>query len=227
MYYKQSSNVIYRDYGSFGYITDNRNFGYKLTTDDESYIGDKIVSESGAVFLSELSRSPQSIECLTEKICKRFLDVDYEIIKKDAIEFYSMLENEGFVISGDTFEKCNKNDAGFSYKKNKYKRLKNTHIINKGMENTTQAFFDKYFNNEPQLTSIHVEITSRCNERCIHCYIPHENKTEIMSTQMFYDIIKQAREMKVLHVTISGGEPMTHNDFVKILRICDEYNFDQ
>ena len=117
MYYKQSSNVIYRDYGSFGYITDNRNFGYKLTTDDESYIGDKIVSESGAVFLSELSRSPQSIECLTEKICKRFLDVDYEIIKKDAIEFYSMLENEGFVISGDTFEKCNKMMLDFHIKK--------------------------------------------------------------------------------------------------------------
>lgn len=68
MYFKQKSNVMYRNYGDFGYITDNRNFGYKLANDDEENIGDKIVSESGAVFLSVLNRNPMSIEDLAEKI---------------------------------------------------------------------------------------------------------------------------------------------------------------
>ncbi len=34
--------------GSFGYMTDNRNFGYKKTDNKDNDIGDKILSESGA-----------------------------------------------------------------------------------------------------------------------------------------------------------------------------------
>ena len=49
MYFKQKSNVIFRNYESFGYITDNRNFGYKQANNDGNDIGDKIVSQSGAV----------------------------------------------------------------------------------------------------------------------------------------------------------------------------------
>lgn len=50
MYFMRKSNIMYRDYGSFGYITDNRNFEYKLLNDNRDDIGDKIVSESGNVF---------------------------------------------------------------------------------------------------------------------------------------------------------------------------------
>lgn len=46
MYFKRKSNTIFRNYGKFGYITDNRNFCY--TKFDENVIGDKIVSQSGA-----------------------------------------------------------------------------------------------------------------------------------------------------------------------------------
>lgn len=48
MFLKKKSNVMFRNYNSFGYITDNRNFGYKKINDNESNIGDKILSESGA-----------------------------------------------------------------------------------------------------------------------------------------------------------------------------------
>lgn len=224
MYFKQKSNVMYRDYGSFGYITDNRNFGYKLADDDEDNIGDKIVSESGTIFLSVLSRTPQSIDDLVEKICKQVTDVDVEIIKADAIEFYSMLEADGFLVSGDTLQECNKKDQGFSHKKSIHKNKKETYALKEKSENLTQKFFDKYFNGEPQLTNLHIEIISICNERCIHCYIPHEKKIDIMTPSMFYDILEQSKEMNLLHLTISGGEPMAHNKFVDFLRKCNEYN---
>ena len=47
---------MFRNYESFGYITDNRNFGYKKKDQNETNIGDKIKSESGAVFLSVLEK---------------------------------------------------------------------------------------------------------------------------------------------------------------------------
>ena len=87
MFFMQKSNVIFRDYESFGYVTDNRNFGYKLTNNNENYIGDKILSETGAVFFSALSKNPQDIDELVQKIHKRFTDVDINTIKNDAEEF--------------------------------------------------------------------------------------------------------------------------------------------
>ena len=38
----------------------------------------------------------------------------------------------------------------------------------------TLDFLDEHFKNNPRLTSFQIELTNRCNERCVHCYIPHE-----------------------------------------------------
>lgn len=73
MFLKRKSNIIFRNYNSFGYITDNRNFGYKRTDDNKNHIGDKILSESGAVFFSVLDRKPQTLDELAEKIAKQFI----------------------------------------------------------------------------------------------------------------------------------------------------------
>ena len=224
MYFKQKSNVIYRDYGSFGYITDNRNFGYKFSNNYEEDIGDRVVSETGAIFLSALSRSPQSIDILSEKIGRHFQGVDTEVIKHDAINFYLELEDSGFIVSGESFEECSNRDKRLSSQKPKEQRRDNVHEHKEDINNTWN-FLDDYFEGEPQLVSLHIEITSKCNERCIHCYIPHEKKTEIMSPHMFYDILEQAREMNLLHLTISGGEPLGHDSFVDFLKKCNEYNF--
>ena len=225
MYFKQKSNVIYRNYGTFGYITDNRNFGYKLANDNKDNIGDKVVSESGAVFLSALSRDPQPINIIVKKICEQFSRGDFETIKNDAIEFYCALEADGFVVSGSTVQECNEKDIGFSYKNLKVGNLQKDSVLRNTSENSTQDFFDTYFNGEPQLTNLHIEIIGKCNERCIHCYIPHEMKIRSMESNMFYSILEQSRKMNLLHITISGGEPMIHNDFVAFLRKCNEYNF--
>jgi radical SAM protein with 4Fe4S-binding SPASM domain len=226
MFFKQRSNVIFRNYESFGYITDNRNFGYKLTSNDGNYIGDKILSETGVVFFSVLDRKPQTLDTLTEKISLQFSEVDLKIIKNDAIEFYSMLERDGFIVSGETLQECEEKDTGFSY------NILETNLNERDFSPTlipsskdTQDFFEEYFKGKPQLTNLHVEITSKCNERCLHCYIPHENKINHMESGLFYNIIEQCKDMKLLHLTLSGGEPMLHKDFCGFLRRCREYNF--
>jgi radical SAM protein with 4Fe4S-binding SPASM domain len=226
MFFKQKSNVIFRNYKSFGYITDNRNFGYKLTENNENYIGDKILSESGAVFLSVLGRKPQTLDVLAKKIKKQFADVDFRIIKKDAREFYCMLERDGFIVSGATLQECDKKDTGFSYK------ILEPEIIKKDFsppimrpEKSTQDFLEEYFKGKPQITNLHIEITSKCNERCIHCYIPHDYKVSYIEPDLFYDVLKQCKNMRLLHLTLSGGEPMLHKNFCDFLRKCKEYDF--
>lgn len=225
MFYKKKSNVIFRDYGSFGYITDNRNFGYKQANDDGNDIGDKIVSQSGAAFLSVLGDKPQKLDCLAEKISMQFISVDIEIIKNDAREFYCQLELDGFIVSGQSLKECDKKDVSFSYKKVNPNNERHDFSLNKDFRKSTQEFFDEYYKNEPQLTNLHIEITSKCNEKCVHCYIPHENKINSMDSNLFYNILEQCKRMNLLHLTISGGEPMTHDNFIDFLKKCNEYNF--
>ena len=226
MYLKLKNNVLFRNYESFGYITDNRNFGYIPTYNNQTDIGDKIVSESGAVFLSVLSKVPQTIDELTKKIASRFSGIDISIIKHDAIEFYCILEHEKFIVSGNTFQKCEEKDIKFSYKTLEPESIEKTNYRKtRYIKKDTQDFFSEYFIGKPQLTSLHIELTSKCNERCIHCYIPHEYKISNIDTDLFYDIIRQCKDMNVLHLTLSGGEPMLHKNFCNFLRKCREYDF--
>lgn len=226
MFFKQKSNVIFRDYESFGYITDNRNFGYKPTNNNENHIGDKILSESGAVFLSVLSRTPQTLDKLAKKIKEQFTDVDFSTIKNDANEFYCALEQDGFVVSGETLQECNEKDTRFSYKTVELERTrKDFSPIVIHHEKDTQDFFEEYFKGKLRLTNLHIEITSKCNERCVHCYIPHENKVNHIEPDLFYDVLEQCKNMRLLHLTLSGGEPMLHKNFCNFLKKCNEYNF--
>lgn len=226
MFLKKKSNVIFRNYNSFGYITDNRNFGYKQKYDNGKDIGDKILSESGAIFLSILDRKPLSLDGLAKRLKDHFTEVDIEILKDDAQEFYCMLEREGFIVSGETPEECDKKDVGFSYKVLDSEPTPNNFspmVIYP--QKSTQDFLEEYFKGNPQLINLHIEITSKCNERCLHCYIPHDDKINHIEPDLFYDVLKQCKNMKLLHITISGGEPMLHKNFRDFLKKCNEYNF--
>ena len=64
------------------------------------------------------------------------------------------------------------------------------------------------------LRSIHIEIADACNERCIHCYIPNEHKNNVIDSALFYRIIEEGRKMNIIHVTLSGGEPLLQADFL-------------
>jgi len=226
MFFKQRSNVLFRNYESFGYITDNRNFGYILLGHDENFIGDKILSESGAVFFSVLKRQPQAIEELAKRIEKKFVDVDIKTIENDAREFYGILEQDGFIVSGKSLEECNEKDVKFTYKnltpdiKNKDSSLALQHL-----EKSTQDFLEEHFKGKPQLTNLHIEITSRCNERCVHCYIPHDTKVSQIEPDLFFKVLEQCNRLRLLHLTLSGGEPLLHKNFCDFLRKCREYDF--
>lgn len=223
MFFKLRSNVMFRDYETFGYITDNRNFGYNLKDFNENHIGDKVLSQSGALFISVLGREPQSIGDLVKEIKKSFSEVDIKEIKNDALEFYCLLEQEGFTVSGETFQDCNEKDTRFSYNILEPDSIKKPTIIHP--EKSTQDFLEEQFKGKPQLTNLHIEIASKCNERCIHCYIPHDNKTNYIEPDLFYDVLKQCKDMRLLHLTLSGGEPMLHKNFCDFLRKCKEYDF--
>ncbi|MCH4895854.1 radical SAM protein [Marinilabiliaceae bacterium JC040] len=225
MYYKKKSKILFREYDTFGYITDNRNFGYKLLNNSENYIGDKILSKVGSYFISILDKKILSLNELTEKIRNKFPDIDSKILKQDAEEFYNKLVEEGFLVSGNSKEECNSRDTNFSYKNNKIEHIGSPNITSVSTNKSTQEFFEENLKGKPKLTNVHIEISSRCNERCIHCYIPHEQKINHIDPDLFNNIIEQCKNLNLLHITISGGEPMLHKEFYNFLKKCRESDF--
>jgi len=70
----------------------------------------------------------------------------------------------------------------------------------------------------------HLDITWRCNERCVHCYLDHEGKDE-MSTAEIKDVIRQLADAGTFFLTISGGEPLLRRDCFEILEYARELRF--
>jgi len=64
--------------------------------------------------------------------------------------------------------------------------------------------------------SVHLDITYRCNERCAHCYLDHDDHGE-MSTAEIKDVITQLSDAGVFFLTLSGGEVFMRRDFFEIV----------
>jgi AdoMet-dependent heme synthase len=71
---------------------------------------------------------------------------------------------------------------------------------------------------------VHLDLTWRCNERCVHCYLDHDDKGELTRVEID-DLLPQLAGAGVFFLTLSGGEPMLRKDLFDILRRARELTF--
>ena len=64
--------------------------------------------------------------------------------------------------------------------------------------------------------SVQLDLTYRCNERCVHCYLDHDDHGE-MTTPEIRSLLDQLAEAGVFFLTMSGGEILLRKDFFDIL----------
>jgi radical SAM protein with 4Fe4S-binding SPASM domain len=63
-----------------------------------------------------------------------------------------------------------------------------------------------------------LEITDACNLMCVHCYNDSGQKRENeLTVKEIYTVIDEMKELGVLNVTLSGGEPLMHPAFFEIV----------
>jgi AdoMet-dependent heme synthase len=72
--------------------------------------------------------------------------------------------------------------------------------------------------------SAHIDITWRCNERCVHCYLDHDGKGE-MSTEEIKGVIRQLADCGTFFLVISGGEPLLRRDCFEFLEYSRALRF--
>jgi radical SAM protein with 4Fe4S-binding SPASM domain len=63
---------------------------------------------------------------------------------------------------------------------------------------------------------VQLDLTYRCNERCVHCYLDHDDHGE-MNTAEIKDLLDQLAAAGVFFLTISGGEILMRRDFFEIV----------
>ena len=213
MLVRQSKNTFIRFIGDKGYITN------QMTRHDRNY------NETGADFLREISRLPQKIEDIVNRLQLLYGDsVGREELKADFIEFVEDLDKHMFLVSGNTPDELDAKDLDFSYSMENPKTLVDdfTQVTGKYVGENTQDYMLEATQRKPRLNALQFELTSRCNERCIHCYIPNSKKNtgRDMPTEKVLSLIDEFAEMGGLHVTLSGGEVFMHKDVIRIMQYC-------
>ena len=64
--------------------------------------------------------------------------------------------------------------------------------------------------------SVQLDLTYRCNERCVHCYLDHDDHGE-MTTAEVKHLLDEMADAGVFILTLSGGEIFLRKDFFEIL----------
>jgi MoaA/NifB/PqqE/SkfB family radical SAM enzyme len=69
-----------------------------------------------------------------------------------------------------------------------------------------------------QPITAHLELTYRCNWRCVFCYNPRHHDRKRLSGKEWVVVLDDLRKLGTLTVTLTGGDPMTHPKFFEIAR---------
>ncbi len=69
---------------------------------------------------------------------------------------------------------------------------------------------------ENLLFSVLVELTYRCNLDCFFCYNDLNLRGEPLSREQYFRFFDDLREMEVMNLSLSGGEPLAHPDFLAL-----------
>jgi len=72
--------------------------------------------------------------------------------------------------------------------------------------------------------SVQLDLTYRCNERCVHCYLDHHDHGEMTTTEIKH-LLEEMAEAGVFILTLSGGEIMMRRDFFEILEYARQLAF--
>ncbi|MFL6194447.1 MAG: radical SAM/SPASM domain-containing protein [Thermoanaerobaculia bacterium] len=78
---------------------------------------------------------------------------------------------------------------------------------------------------ENLLFSVLVELTYRCNLDCFFCYNDLGLRGAPLSREQYFRLLDDLREMEVMNLTLSGGEPLAHPDFLALGARARELGF--
>ena len=206
---KLSKHTFVRHYGRLSLLINQRNDAHYLLRDAE-------------LFLRFIDRVPRREEDIVSKIAEE-CDVEESTLTKDFRRFIAAAP--GVFLCGKSETALEQQEEHFHYCLAADPRSvpsaggKNSAGPRPGkeMNGDVSEYLTKYFSRCPTPVELHVDLTSACTERCVHCYLS-EYPDHFLPFEVIVRILDEFRAMNGLRVTFSGGEPMLHPQFREILR---------
>jgi MoaA/NifB/PqqE/SkfB family radical SAM enzyme len=90
---------------------------------------------------------------------------------------------------------------------------------------TPSARLKKIAMERAQPLSASLELTYRCNWRCVFCYNPRHHDRRGLAAGEWLAVLDDLRALGTLYVALTGGEPLTHPEFFAIARGVRERAF--
>ncbi len=72
---------------------------------------------------------------------------------------------------------------------------------------------------ENEFYRAHIDITGKCNLRCIHCYASEKYNDQIKTEDLFR-ILKQLKTLGIQRIALSGGEPLLRPELWDIIEMA-------
>lgn len=97
--------------------------------------------------------------------------------------------------------------------------------INLGREEEEEQVFPVglFYERHELPSSLHIDLTNACTERCIHCYIA-DYKPRFLPLELGKRVLREFREAGGMTVMFSGGECMLHPQFCDFIRYAKSLN---
>ncbi len=199
MQLKWNQNVFVRHHADESLIWHKRNTACQILKDAH-------------VFLEALTFDFQSVDAILRRIAGAY-QVDVQEFESD---FYRLLTN--FVRNDFVdVEDAGTAEDDLSGEANAEAR------DGDGASDENWTPLGSFFERHHIPSELHLDLTSACTEKCVHCYIP-DNCNTFLDFALIEKALREFRALGGLSVHVSGGECMLHPDFEKVLRLARELN---
>lgn len=208
--FRLSKNAFVRQYGPYTHVFN------QLTKSD-------LDLKDAEPYFRFIGRDAISIDDAVSRILEIFVDATEGQVRQDLREILDVLVDGGFVVEGESSEELARLDPSFSYAVEAPSTAFDLGNITEQERQYARehAELHKYFEAHPTPFSIHLDLTSNCTEKCVHCYVPRDRHWTL-DTDVALRVIDEFCEMGGLGITLSGGECMLHPDFKQILSYARE-----
>lgn len=199
MLIRQSINTFIRSWNSMAYIESQVNHVSRIFKGKERD------------FILSLSRCPQEVESIRNDLAAKNIHFDEAALNA----FIEDLERLWLVVTGESADELGNKEKPFLYAE--------LNSVRKTFEADLRTV-ELSTKEAPWLRSLQLEVTSLCNEKCIHCYIPSNTKEHgiMMPVDQVKSIIDSFAQMSGLRIILSGGEVLMHKHVIEILEYCRE-----
>lgn len=189
--------------------------------DDESLVvclrtGGCTVLSGARPFLSPIDSTPRDWEEIVREIAAAFACPPADIAE-DARAILDELVAQGFVECADDGA-CADGANGVVADGQENAVTASDKQGGSSGENESDVFpVGDFYARHRLIASLHLDLTDRCNERCVHCYIP-KGGGAVLPTELAFKVLRELRAAEGLSVFVSGGECLLHPDITAILR---------